>query len=156
MPETEAGQITSQAVTALIDQLRETVDQEGLSFTLRLKVVSAVRSAIVPKRKPGRRKEQRLNRAYADYKAQVRGLKLFAEHIPQHDKLSRWQRSVEQRRLMAALQQRASRDKKKRQQRAGPKEQAPRRPSAAGLTIAGPELSGRQFSPGVCQSDSTG
>ena len=100
------------AVVSVMEQLRETVDQASLPRAIRLKVAVAVRLAIVPKKKPGR-KDQRLDKAYADYRAGTRGLDLFRKHIPRHDKLSRWRRKVEQSKLLKTLQKRAERDRKR-------------------------------------------
>jgi hypothetical protein len=95
-----------------MEQLRQIVDQAGLPRTTRLKVAVAVRLAIVPKRKPGR-KNQRLDKADADYRAGTRGLDLFRKHIPRHDKLSKWRRAYEQRKLLNTLEKRAERDRKR-------------------------------------------
>ena len=100
------------AVVSAMEQLREIVDNAGLPRPTRLKVAVAVRLAIVPKRKPGR-KDQRLDKADADYRAGMRGIDLFRKHIPRHDKLNRWHRKAEQSRLLKALQKRAERDRKR-------------------------------------------
>ena len=100
------------AVVSVMEQLRQTVDHAGLPRTTRLKVAVAVRLAIVPKRKPGR-KNQRLDKADADYRAGTRGLDLFRKHIPRHDKLSKWRRAYEQRKLLNTLEKRAERDRKR-------------------------------------------
>jgi len=112
--------VIPEAVQDILVRLRKTVEEAGLPCAVRLRVVAAVRELIVTRGKPGKKKDERIDRAYADYTAGVRGLKLFKKHIPGHDRLSHWRRSVEQDRLMAALQQRASRNKKRqRHQRQG-------------------------------------
>jgi hypothetical protein len=55
-----------------------------------------------------------MDNAYADYRAGMRGLELFRNHIPRHDKLSQWRRSYEQRKLLKTLEKRAERDRKRR------------------------------------------
>lgn len=116
---TDATCSIPQAVVSLVDLLRQAVDGEGLPHAARLKVVAAVRHAIIPKivakNKTRSKKRQRLDAAYADHKAGVRGLELFRKHIPNLAKLSRWRRRIEQNRLLKALQKRAERDKKHRQ-----------------------------------------
>ena len=109
-----------EAVGAILERLRKAVDEAGLPCAARLRVVAAVRELTVTRGKPGRRKDERLDGAYVDYKAGVRGLKLFRKHIPGYDKLSHWRRGLQQRRLMGALQQRVSRSKKKRHRRNPP------------------------------------
>ena len=123
------------AVFSVIEQLRETVDHAGLPRAIRLKVSGAVRHAIVPaivpKRKPSKR--NRIDGAYADYRAGMRGLDLFRKHVPRHDKLSKWRRAYEQRKLLKTLEKRAERDRKRQKK-------AP--------TIRTRELSARPSSPG--------
>ena len=48
--------IIPQPIVTLVEQLREAANQEGLSRNARLKTVSAVRRAIVPRRTPGKKK----------------------------------------------------------------------------------------------------
>lgn len=102
------------AVLSVMEQLRETVDKIGLPRAARLKVAVAVRLAVVPRRRPGR-KDQRLDKAYTDYQAGMRGLDLFRKHIPRHDKLSRWRRKAEQCKLLKTLQKRAERARKRQE-----------------------------------------
>ena len=118
------------AVVSVMEQLRETVDQAGLPRAIRLKVAGAVRLAIVPRRKPGR-KDQRLDKADADYRAGMRGLDLFRKHIPRHDKLNRWHRKAEQSRLLKALQKRAERDRKRQKVPTIPAEKSSARQSGS-------------------------
>jgi hypothetical protein len=107
-------QSISEPLVAAIELLRQTVDQEGLTHAARLNIVAIVHRAIVPKRPPGR-KNQELDSAYAEYKAGIRGLKLFRKHIPNYDRLSRWRRNEKQNRLLKALQKRAERERKRQQ-----------------------------------------
>ena len=128
-----------QAIAALIDLLGQTADREALSHDARQDVVSAVRRAIVHRRKAGRKSDERLDRAYADFRTGTRGLELYRKHIPNFRRLSLWRRRVEQDRLLKALNKRAEREKKR---------QAPPTNSAG-------ELSLRQSVPGNCRLDNS-
>jgi hypothetical protein len=128
------------AVVSAIEQLREAIDQAGLPRSIRLKVAAAVRHAIVPaiapKRKPDK-KRHRIDSAYADYRVGLRGLDLFRKHIPRHDKLSKWRRTYEQRKLLKTLGKRAERDRKR--------QKTP--------TTRAKELSDRHPDSGICRPD---
>lgn len=104
-----------QSVNTAVDLLRSTADQAALSLAARRKLATAIRVAIVPKGRPGRKPHDRLDKAFADYKGGLRGLELFRRHIPNFKKLSRWRRAVEQGRLRKNLEKRAQRERKKRQ-----------------------------------------
>jgi hypothetical protein len=95
-------------VVCVIDTLRETVDQEQLPRSARLQVVTRVRQAIVPKRKPGR-KNPNIDSAWQDYQRGVRGLKLYRRHIPGHAMMNRYHRAAEENRLLDGLRKRARR-----------------------------------------------
>ena len=108
-----------QAVAAVVDLLRQAVDRNGLPHAARIKVVAAVRHAIISKIVPKNRRQgykcprrRQIDKAYPDYKAGMRGLKLFRKHIPNFARLSRWRRKEERDRLLKALQKRAEREKK--------------------------------------------
>jgi len=126
-----------ECVAALVEQFRRAADEAALSREARLEAVSAIRRAIVPKRKPGKKKNARIDSAYRDYQLGMRGLKLYRKHIPNFRKLSRWRRKAEQRRLTGNLQKRAERDRKRQRNATNP-------PS---------ELSPRQSQVGDCRSD---
>jgi hypothetical protein len=100
-------------VANAVDLLRRATDQEQLPHAVRLRILTAVRCAILPKRTPGKKKDNRLDKAFGDYKAGVRGLELYRAHIPRHDKMSRWRRQAEERRLVKNLQKRSEREKKR-------------------------------------------
>jgi len=102
-----------QAIAALIDLLRQAADREALSHDARLDVVSAVRRAIVHKQKAGRKNDERLDRAYTEFRTGTRGLELYRKHIPNFRKLSRWRRRVEGDRLLKTLNKRAERERKR-------------------------------------------
>lgn len=103
------------SINGLIHRLRQAADNETLSRDDRLDTVSAVRHAIVPRRRPGKKKDQRIDEAYADFTAGMRGLKLYRKHIRGFARLSRWRRKVEVKRLMDNLYQRQSRARKAQQ-----------------------------------------
>jgi len=100
-----------EAISAALDVLKETIERENPPRSTRLRVASAVRRAIVPRLKPGKR-DHRLDSAYADYRAGMRGMALFRKHIPNHDRLSLWRRRIEEGRLRNTLQKRAQRERK--------------------------------------------
>jgi hypothetical protein len=102
----------SEPVAAALHELKETIDGEKLSRASRLKVLAAVRRAIVLNGKPGR-KHDRIDSAYADYKGGMKGLPLFRKHIPHHDRLSQWRRPILEKRLMNAIHQRAKRERQR-------------------------------------------
>jgi hypothetical protein len=100
--------IIPEPVACAIDTLRETVDREHLTRSARLQVVTRVRQAIVPKRKPGR-KNPNLDSAWPDYQRGVRGLKLYRRHIPDHGRMNQYHRAAEENRLLDGLRKRARR-----------------------------------------------
>ena len=160
------------SVAAAIDRLRLAVDKAGLARAMRRKVALAVHRLIVSKRTPGtpgKRRDRRIDRAHAQYKAGVRGVKLFRRFIVGYKHLAAWRRGLEQRRLMAAIHQRASREKKNagsegrrkstsRRPILKPPEEAPEGQGqglrAPKLTITDPQLSGTQLPTRNCQIDS--
>ena len=105
-----------ESVRAAMDHLRRAADEERLPYAARDRLARLVRRQIVPRRKPGP-KGSRLNAAYCDYRAGLRGLPLYRKHIPGHDKMSQWRRTFTEKRLLNALQQRASREKRRRKTR---------------------------------------
>ena len=129
-----------QSVAAIIDLLCATAEREALALPTRRRVVTAVRGAILPKGKPGRKPHGRIDTAYADYKAGLRGLELFRRHIPNFKKLSRWRRVAEQNKLRRNLEKRAERERKR-----------PQRVT----TNNREELSPRQSSAENCQPDNS-
>jgi len=106
-------------VRAAVEQLRRAVEQAQLPYSVRARLARSIRRRIVPRRKPGP-KNSRLDAAYRDYRAGSRGMPLYRKHIPGHDKMSQWRRAYRQRRLMNALQKRASREKKRRSRKHRP------------------------------------
>jgi len=102
-----------QAVAAAIDRLREIVNAGRMTRGARLLVATAVRRAVVPRRKPGR-KNPNIDSAWPDYQRGVRGLKLYQRHIPGHANMNRYHRSAEEHRLLDGLRKRASRLKEQK------------------------------------------
>lgn len=102
----------TQPMRTAIDAFRQAVEREGLSRPARVLVAEVARREIVPRRTPGR-KNERMDLAYADYRAGMRGLDLYRKHIPNFAKLSRWRRIVEQSRLSNTLRKRSERERKK-------------------------------------------
>jgi hypothetical protein len=102
------------------EQLGESLTREDY-----LRVARAFRSAVVPKRKPGRRRQAHVTAALADWKTGIRGEALYRAHIPGWEKRGKWRRKHEERALMDAIRSRDRRERK------------PRRPDC-GVTAFGP------------------
>jgi hypothetical protein len=75
-----------------------------------LRLVTAFRAAIVPRRRAGRRAKPQVTAAYHDWKAGVRGSALFKKHIPGWDVHNRYHRIGEQKALMDAIRSRRRRE----------------------------------------------
>jgi hypothetical protein len=105
-----------EAVERAIRELEHAAERERLSYDARVFVSATVRRRVVPRRRPGR-KTSRLDAAWIDYQAGVRGLQLFRKYIPGHDRMSCWRRAFRQKRLMNTLHKRASRDRARRRTR---------------------------------------
>jgi hypothetical protein len=86
-------------------------EQYGESLTRGdyIQVARAFYSAIVPKRKPGRRPKPQVTAAYLDWKGGLRGHPLYAKHIPGWQKHNRYRRQGEQKALMDAIRSRSRR-----------------------------------------------
>ena len=85
---------------------------EQLPLGTRVKILASLRKDMIPRGKPGPKKP-RIDKAYVDYKAGSRGLKLFRAYIPGHNRMSRWRRRVEENRLIKTLQKRSERERKR-------------------------------------------
>lgn len=85
----------------------------GLSNAERMQIVRAFRSALIPRRRAGRKPSATLTAAYAEWKSGTRGPALFRKHISNWERLSRWRRKAEQRSLMDAIYSRNRRDRAK-------------------------------------------
>ena len=76
-----------------------------------VRLAQEFRSAVVPKRTPGRRPDSRITRAYQAWKDGKRGVALLREHVPRWEKLGYYRRRSEERKLMAAINSRWRRDR---------------------------------------------
>ena len=106
------------AYTATMATLRECVEKilrehgNELNRSERIRLLQWLRGALTLKEKAGRRPLLRVTRAYQAWKEGKRGIALFREHIPNWEKLGRYRRSAEERKLMAAIHSRRRRDRK--------------------------------------------
>ena len=97
-----------QAETAAL-ALREGLARE-LGRADRIRLCDRFRSALIPRRRAGRKSKARVTAAYQDWKAGVRGVELYRRHIRNWNKLTQWRRRSEQRTLMAAIYTRQRRE----------------------------------------------
>jgi len=74
------------------------------------RVARAFRSAVIPKRKPGRRRNARITAAYLDWKDGIRGRALYLKHIPGWERHHRYRRNGEQKALIDAVRSRDRRE----------------------------------------------
>jgi hypothetical protein len=101
----------SDSIAEIIDLIRQAADKGALPRDVRLEIVARVRRAIIPKRKPGKKRDATLDKAYPDWEAGIRGLKLLNRHHPEFREYSRWRRKVEQDRFFSNLRKRHEREK---------------------------------------------
>lgn len=94
-------------------ELRDAVAQRELSGRQRAQLDRFLAAILKPTHRPGRKPSARVGEAHRDFAAGMRGIPLFRKHIPNFEKLSRWRRRIEQRRLMDAIHKRASRARQK-------------------------------------------
>ena len=108
-PISDALAAAKEKATGMGHEIRE---QFGQSLTREdyIRVARVFRSAILPKRKPGRRPKAQVTAAYQDWKAGVRGVALFRKHIPGWEKHGEWRRKAEDRALMDAIRSRRRRE----------------------------------------------
>jgi hypothetical protein len=85
----------------------------GLSISERRRIVRTFRSALIPRRRAGRKQSETITAAYEAWKGGMRGVALFRNHIPHWDRLSRWRRKAERRSLMDAIYSRNRRERAK-------------------------------------------
>jgi hypothetical protein len=109
-PESEAFSAAKEIVIQTAQRIRSEFEDQ-LSRADLIKLVSVFRSAVVPKRKPGRRPKAQVTAALADWKRGVRGEALFRAHIRGWERMSRWRRQCEERALMEAIRSRARRER---------------------------------------------
>jgi len=84
---------------------------EGLSREEYIRLANAFRSAVVPRRKPGRRPKATITAAYLDWKAGLRGADLYRKHILGWQGHHRYHRIGEQKELMDAIRSRWRRER---------------------------------------------
>ena len=107
----------SEAFTAAKEKAAQVAEEIRQKFGERLtreeciRVASEFRSAVVQKRKPGRRRKAHVTAALVDWKAGVRGDDLYRAHIRGWEKQGKWRRKHEERALMDAIR---SRDRRER------------------------------------------
>jgi hypothetical protein len=103
-------------IRSLVEALRAAIAAENLSLAARRGVLGALRRGVLPKKKPKSfsmrriRQNERLNRAFWDYKTGMRGSALFEKHVPGWKTMSRWRRRVEQTQFRKAVEKRAQRE----------------------------------------------
>ena len=114
----DANNTIPEDVRTEIDHLQKTVECGRLPREVRQNIVKTIALLIVPIRRR-RKTDRRIDAAYADYKANLRRLELYRKHIPEHDKKSRYRRRIEERRLMNAIHQRISRERRAARKLAG-------------------------------------
>jgi hypothetical protein len=85
----------------------------SLSPRQRRSIITAFRRHLFPPGKPGRRRNEEITAAYADWTGGMRGLTLYRKYIRRFDRMSHWQRQVKTRALLDAI-----RARKRREQRA--------------------------------------
>jgi len=103
---TAAREMTTQAAHDIRRQFGE-----GLSREECLRLVSAFRAGVVPRRRAGRRPKPQVTAAYLDWKSGTRGVALYRKHIPGWEKHNRYHRIGEQKALMDAIRSRTRRER---------------------------------------------
>ena len=115
----EAGKAERKALARgkeLARRSAETIRRElgqQLNRAESIQVAQEFRSAVVPKRTPGRKPSIHVTRAYAAYQAGKRGTTLYCDHIPGYEKLGRLARKEKAAKLMAAICTRRRRDRER-------------------------------------------
>ena len=105
------------AAGAIIDKAGQAIRQSyGRPLTLHeiAQLQRALQARLRPARKSGRKRQARITAAVRDYKAGLRGLPLYAKHIPGHEKLSELARTKFEHNLIDAVTKRIKHDKKRR------------------------------------------
>ena len=84
---------------------------QGLTREECLKLLSAFRAVVVPRRRAGRRPKPQVTAAYLDWKTGMRGEALFRKHIPGWATHNRYRKIVERKALMDAIRSRHRRER---------------------------------------------
>jgi hypothetical protein len=108
--QTAVQEAARHARTSAVEILKRWGD---LSTSERRQVIIAFRSAIIPRKRAGRKQSEALTAAFEAWKGGMRGLVLFQTNIQNWDRLSRWRRKAEQRSLMDAIYSRNRRERAK-------------------------------------------
>ena len=108
-PISEALAAAKEKALLIAHEIREQFAQ-SLTREDYIRVARAFRSAIAPKRKPGRRPKAQVTAALVDWKAGVRGVALYRKHVPGWEKHGEWRRKAETRALMDAIRSRRRRE----------------------------------------------
>jgi len=109
----ESPFITSKEIARQHGEMLRRQFGERLSRIEALRVATEFKTALVPKRKGGRPPSDRITRAFEDWKAGMRGVTLFAKHIPGWHKHNRYRRMGEQKALTDAIRNRWRRESAK-------------------------------------------
>jgi hypothetical protein len=109
-PPSEVCTAAKEKAERMAHEIRE---QFGESLTREdyIRLARAFRSAVVPKRKPGRRRKAHVTAALADWKTGIRDEALYRAHIPGWEKHGKWRRKHEKRALMDAIRSRRRRER---------------------------------------------
>jgi hypothetical protein len=108
-PESEAFLLGKEIAIAAAQRIRAELG-DRLSRDESVKLTKSFRSAVVPRRKPGRQPSTRVTAAYSDWKAGMRPGELCEKHIPGWRKHNRYRRNGEMKALMDAIRTRRRRD----------------------------------------------
>jgi hypothetical protein len=103
---TEACNLAREAGTQIMARFEPALDRKE-----RLKVLAAFRRTLFPPGQPGRKRRKEITAAHADWKAGIRGVRLYQRHIPGFDRMSRWKRRAKMQTLMDAIHTRERRER---------------------------------------------
>jgi hypothetical protein len=108
-PVSEAFRLGKEIVIETAQRIRAELG-DRLSRDEFIRLSRAFRSAVVPRRKPGRQPSTRVTAAYANWKTGMRPRAICEKHIPGWAKHNRCRRSGEQKALMDAIRSRKRRE----------------------------------------------
>jgi len=112
-PAPEAFQLGRKIATEAAQRIRAELG-DRLSRDELVRVAATFRSAVVPRRKPGRQPSTRVTAAYVDWKAGMTPRAICEKHIPGWLKHNRYRRNGELKGLMDAIRNRSRRERSKR------------------------------------------
>jgi hypothetical protein len=102
----EACRIVCNSAARVASQFGDLLGRKDLS-----KVLAAFRRTLLPARRRGRRREERITKAHKDWRAGIRRIALYRAHIPGWGKHNRYRRRAEEKALMDAIRSRERREK---------------------------------------------